>query len=204
MDLHVTQESTEAETHRTIHLNNVRDSERENVAIFFEMVGEHNVPVPQVLAGFVFGIIFYAMRLGQSIRVHGAVSRDALRNLNELQEAWCLWRGDRYKNVDISAEQIVDAVNGEHDPMCFTTPLDTRQIKDIPLRNGVDCAELASIVAYAKATGVEATWHRELEARVKRHKPPMGLRKLARKIETAWNMATRGEILLYLMNRAGT
>jgi hypothetical protein len=391
MDLHVTQESTEAGTHRTIHLNNVRDSGRENVAIFLEMVGERNVPVPQVLDGFVFGIVFYAMRLGQSIRVHGAMSRDALRNLNELQEAWCSWRPGRYQKVDISAEQIVDSVNGEHekpaiaafsggvdstftllrhatgklslasyplkeavllvhgfdvpldspehlealkertapllkelqlgvrvirtnmkeldlqdwedshgsqlasclhnyshkfsygligssepynalvlpwgsnpatdhllsggtfrivhdgagysrtekvsqiatnptatrtlkvcwegketfrncgvcekcvrtrlnflavgvsDPTCFTTPLDIRQIKAIPLRNDVDCAELASIVAYAKARGVEAAWLRDVEARVKGYKPPTGLRKLARKIENAWNLATRGE-----------
>ena len=43
------------------------------------------------------------------------MSGDALRNLNELQEAWCLWRPDRYKKVDVSAEQIVDFVNGEHE-----------------------------------------------------------------------------------------
>jgi hypothetical protein len=65
--------------------------------------------VPQVLDGFVFGIILYAMRLGQGIRVHGAMSRDALRNLNELQEARCLWRPNCYKNIDIRAEQIVDS-----------------------------------------------------------------------------------------------
>jgi hypothetical protein len=77
--------------------------------------------------------------------------------------------------------------------MCFTTPLDIRQIKNIPLRYDVACGELASILAYAKARGVEAAWLRDLEARVKGYKPPRGLRKLARKIEIAWNMATRGE-----------
>lgn len=73
------------------------------------MVGELNPPQPNVLDGFVVGIIFYAMRIGQDVRVHGAMSLDSLRNLNEFQEAWSLWRPNVYKKIAIIPDDLVDS-----------------------------------------------------------------------------------------------
>ncbi|HVJ40738.1 MAG TPA: hypothetical protein VM639_04545 [Dongiaceae bacterium] len=109
MDLHVSQDGTLDGSRRTVFLSNIADKDRRDLAIFFDLIGEANPPPPRVLDGFVFGIIFYAMRLGQDIRVHGAMSAGALRNLNEFQEAWVLWKPSRYAKVEI----IPDAVLGD-------------------------------------------------------------------------------------------
>ncbi|MGC2656554.1 MAG: hypothetical protein WA324_01160, partial [Bryobacteraceae bacterium] len=109
MDLTVRQEPTGTGTLRVLDLSNIQDQHARSLSAFFEMVDEHDLPPPHLLDGFVFGIIFYAMRLGQGIRVHGAMSLDALRNLNEFQEAWTLWKGDRYKKVDILPDELVES-----------------------------------------------------------------------------------------------
>ena len=106
MDLRLSQEETTHGTRRTILLSNVVDKGRDNVAISFDMVNERNLPVPEILDGFVVGIIFYAMRLGQNVRVHGVMSVEALRNLNEFQEAWTLWKGAHYTKVEIIPNDV--------------------------------------------------------------------------------------------------
>lgn len=111
MDLRVAEERTDGGTRRLIHLDNVRDPRHQSLTIFFDMPGEYRVPPLDLLDGFVFGIIFYAMRLGQGIRVHGRVSHDALRNLNEFQDAWILWNGSRYSKVDIIPRDTVDGIH---------------------------------------------------------------------------------------------
>ena len=108
IDLRVSQDITEYGIRRTVFLNNIDDTDRHDLAIFFDMLNERNLPVPRVLDGFVIGIIFYAMRLGQDIRVHGAMSVTALRNLNEFQEAWALWEGTRYTKIEIIPNEIID------------------------------------------------------------------------------------------------
>ena len=115
MDLRVTHERTAEGTRRTVHLNNIRDNGRGNLLIFFDMIGERNAPQPHVLDGFVFGIIFYAMRLGQGVRVHGRMSHDALRNLNEFQEAWTLLKAHSYTQVDVVPDEIVDCMEANGD-----------------------------------------------------------------------------------------
>lgn len=111
MDLRVAEERTEGGTRRLIHLDNVRDPRHRSLTIFFDMAGEYRAPPLDLLDGFVFGIIFYAMRLGQGIRVHGRMSCDALRNLNEFQDAWILWNGSRYSKVDIIARDTIDGIH---------------------------------------------------------------------------------------------
>jgi polysaccharide pyruvyl transferase WcaK-like protein len=63
---------------------------------------------PAVLDGFVFGVIFYAMRLGEDLQVGGPMTRRALLNLSEFQEAWVLWRPHLYHKIRIIPESIVD------------------------------------------------------------------------------------------------
>jgi hypothetical protein len=94
-------------TRRTVILTGLNDPDRGTAEIFFDLPGERNPPMPQVLDGFVFGIIFYAMRLGQNIRVDGAITADAMHNLNEFQEAWTLWKGSRYRKIDIIPRAII-------------------------------------------------------------------------------------------------
>ncbi|WP_282607880.1 DUF6395 domain-containing protein [Pelagibius sp. Alg239-R121] len=91
-----------------MRLENLTDPERSDVEIFFDLVSQKNVPEPVVLDGFVMGILFYAMRTEQDIHVHGAMSVSALRNLNEFQEAWRLWKQPLYRKIKIIPERSVE------------------------------------------------------------------------------------------------
>jgi len=71
-----------------------------DIEIFFDLQGAAP-PEPRILDGFVFGVIFHAMRLGQPLRVHGAMTKDALCNLSEFQDAWACWRPRVYRKVEI-------------------------------------------------------------------------------------------------------
>ena len=105
MELRFRQEYQNGDTRRTATVTTAKN--KEPVEIFFIVKGEE-LPPPQVLDGFVIGVIFYAMRLGEDLHVHGAVSAELLANMRELQEAWTLWRPNRYKKIAVSAEQVVD------------------------------------------------------------------------------------------------
>jgi hypothetical protein len=105
MHLHVTHDSGQGSIRRTAQLRSIKGEN--DVEIFFEMDGVEVSP-PAVLDGFVFGVIFYAMRLGQDLLVRGPVTRSALFNLNEFQEAWVLWRPHLYHKIKIIPESIVD------------------------------------------------------------------------------------------------
>lgn len=106
MDLSVTQHAGVSGIRRVVDLANTRDDRRQNVQIFFDLIGIHDAPPPALLDGFVIGVIFYAMRLGQDIRVRGAMSQDCLRNLNEFQEAWHCWKPDMYTRVRIVPDRM--------------------------------------------------------------------------------------------------
>src|SRR5262249_41369541 len=110
IDLRVTQESTEHGITRKLYLEGMRDKQRPRLEIFFEMLGERDVPPPSVLDGFIFGIILRAMRLRQDVRVHGALSRDALLNVHEFQEAWALWKPEVYSKVSILPSDVLDSL----------------------------------------------------------------------------------------------
>jgi len=110
MDLHVRQESIPDGTRRTVQLRNIAD--RADVDLFFDLLGT-TAPTPAVLDGFVFGVIFFAMRLRQDLRVHGPISLDALLNLNEFQEAWVLWKPEIYQKIKILPDKIIENVPAE-------------------------------------------------------------------------------------------
>lgn len=107
MRLSVKQTTTNDGTRRTLLLSNVENYQSDRIESFFDMLGEQ-APPPRVLDGFVFGTIFYAMRSGQDVHVEGALSREALRNFDEFQDAWTLWRPDRYRKIGISCESVLD------------------------------------------------------------------------------------------------
>jgi hypothetical protein len=175
MDLRVTQERTAEGTRRTVHLNNLRNSERENLLIFFDMIGERDAPEPFVLDGFVFGIIFYAMGLAQGVRVHGRMSTDALRNLNEFQEAWTLWKGKIYTKVDIVPDEIVDCMaNGEREAIAaFSGGVDSMftVIRHATGRLGLASYPLKKAVLLVHGFDVPLAEPEQLEALKERTRP---------------------------------
>lgn len=65
-------------------------------------------PTNPPLDGPVIAFLFHAMQRGRPVYVHGPVTRTALLNLDALQGAWCCWRPDRYRRVDIHPETILD------------------------------------------------------------------------------------------------
>jgi polysaccharide pyruvyl transferase WcaK-like protein len=109
MYLHVTHDSAQGGIRRTARLRNV-PGERD-IEIFFD-IDEVVLGPPAVLDGFVFGVIFYAMRMGEVLRVGGTMTRSALLNLNEFQEAWVSWRPHLYHKIEIIPDSIVDCAPG--------------------------------------------------------------------------------------------
>jgi len=76
--------------------------------VFFEISGDILPPPLEVHDFAVLAALVPAMRGGQPIHVEGVVSEDLIRNLEEFQEVWALWRS-KYRPVRITADQIVPA-----------------------------------------------------------------------------------------------
>ncbi len=51
--------------------------------------------------------VFYAMRRGKALHINGAVSQAMLRDLEDFQDAWALWR-PKYKVIHITPQPEVD------------------------------------------------------------------------------------------------
>jgi hypothetical protein len=75
-------------------------------SVSYEISGEILPPPMQVYDFAVVAAIFIALREGRPIHVEGPVTESLLRNLEEFQEAWAMWRRS-YKCVGITADQIL-------------------------------------------------------------------------------------------------
>ncbi|PZF76147.1 hypothetical protein DK847_13125 [Aestuariivirga litoralis] len=104
MELRFSQEVSGRGTVRTVTLFHGDGTAAKD--IFFE-IADTDLAVPAVLDGFVLGVIFYAMEKGEALHVRGAVSHELLANLREYQEAWTLWRPQRYRRIAITADTVV-------------------------------------------------------------------------------------------------
>jgi len=62
-----------------------------------------------LLDGHVLIILLYAMSRGQTLYVHGTLSNGIVRNLEELQLAWQLWKPSIYKKIQVIPDRIIDA-----------------------------------------------------------------------------------------------
>ena len=69
-----------------------------------------------MLDGFVFAVLLYAMQLGQNLRVHGRLSRQACFNVTEFQEAWSSWRPDVYTKIEVLPDDVIDVPRGTSAP----------------------------------------------------------------------------------------
>ncbi|MGC3979748.1 MAG: hypothetical protein QM808_00630 [Steroidobacteraceae bacterium] len=72
------------------------------------MYGDAITEQPSSLDGFAFAVILHAMKQGKPLQIHGPVTRQALCNLEELQQAWSLWRPNHYHHIDIDADEVID------------------------------------------------------------------------------------------------
>lgn len=116
LELTVKQEPINDGLRRTVRLHKTGADEKEDLSLFFDLIGDTESPAPRALDGFLFGIIFFAMEYGRPLRVHGAVSRSALLNISEFQSAWVCWRPSKYKKIEIIPDEIVDFPTGAHAP----------------------------------------------------------------------------------------
>lgn len=103
MDMVVSQRPIVDGTRRTVRLQRRDGGEAE---IFYDLL-EQSVEPPDVWDAFVFGIIHYAMSVGDELRVHGPLSRSAMWNLRAYQEAWVSWV-EEYTLVDVVPTSILD------------------------------------------------------------------------------------------------
>jgi hypothetical protein len=87
-----------------LSLSGVNPKQRSRT-VWFEFKGDY-LPPPLVTSDFaVVASLFYAMRHGHDLLVHGSVSSTLLSNLEEFQRAWLCWCPDQYRPVEIVANQ---------------------------------------------------------------------------------------------------
>jgi uncharacterized protein YfkK (UPF0435 family) len=73
----------------------------------YEHIGVESLRPPEVMDGYVFGILFFAMQGAKRIVVEGQISDLAIRNAWSLGEAWHNLLPDMYKPVIIEAQEVV-------------------------------------------------------------------------------------------------
>jgi hypothetical protein len=84
----------------------VIDAARGPLELFYEISGDILPPPLEVHDFAVVAALFAAMREGRPIHIDGPVTATLLRNLEEFQEAWALWRSS-FRRVSITADQIL-------------------------------------------------------------------------------------------------
>jgi len=72
----------------------------------YDIFGGESGPIT-VLDGYIHSILFYAMKLGLPLRVHGRVTETALYNLDEFVRAWAQWRPQLYRYFEIFPDEVV-------------------------------------------------------------------------------------------------
>jgi|CXWL01.1.fsa_nt_gi hypothetical protein len=104
LHLEVSNTTVDGKSRRVTHL--CEDGSAKKIDVFYEL--DRIIPWSEhtVLDGHVLAILLYAMGLGKPLKIHGALSRVVMRNLEELQLAWCLWNPEIYKKIEIIPDKI--------------------------------------------------------------------------------------------------
>ncbi len=78
------------------------------IEIFYEF--DRIIPWSEdtLLDGHVLAVLLYASSQGKDLKVHGTLSRTAMRNIEELLMAWGRWKPDIYKKISILPDRVVD------------------------------------------------------------------------------------------------
>jgi len=82
-----------------------RETEKE---FFYQLPTDYADAITDYADPFLLGILKRAMQEKQDIYVKGKVSLTLLRNLREFQFAWSQWLPEKFSQVSITAEQIID------------------------------------------------------------------------------------------------
>lgn len=82
------------------------DGSKNKIEIFYEF--DRIVPWSENihLDGHLFAILLHAMERGKNVRVHGTISQMAMRNVEELQSIWQMWRPKTYKKIEILPDRV--------------------------------------------------------------------------------------------------
>ncbi|MCJ7526050.1 MAG: hypothetical protein MUP71_12645 [Candidatus Aminicenantes bacterium] len=68
---------------------------------------------------FVMGILQIAMHAGEDLQVHGTVSPSLLRNLEDFQRAWAVWKPEYYRSITVRADVEKEfSEPGRHEAIC--------------------------------------------------------------------------------------
>jgi len=87
----------------------------ERKELWFKLPARYRNSVAHNQDPFLLGSIFEAMRFPTQIEVHGEISPSLLRNLDEFQEVWTLWKPDIYSKVDMRAEAEIELPKPDKD-----------------------------------------------------------------------------------------
>lgn len=106
LHLEVSNNEIDGASRRVTHL--YEDNSSKKIEIFYEFDRIVKLLPGSVLDGHVFAILLYACARGKPLKVHGTLSHMAMRNLEELQLIWQMWKPDIYRRVDIIPDNIDD------------------------------------------------------------------------------------------------
>ncbi len=104
LHLNVSSQVVSGKCKRTTHLH--EDGSNKAIEIFYEFDSQLELSGDTLLDGHVFAILLYACKLGKPLKIHGAISRTALRNIDELQSAWGKWKPEIYKKIEIIPDYV--------------------------------------------------------------------------------------------------
>ncbi len=79
--------------------------DRESRTLWFRAPEAHGSCFSTLSDPFLIAVLIHVMRNGWDVRVRGPVSASLLRNLHEFQTAWSRWMPDRYRAVDLAADE---------------------------------------------------------------------------------------------------
>ncbi len=104
LHLEVSNKEVDGTSRRITHL--YEDGVSQKIEIFYEF--DRVMPWSQnsLLDGHVFAILLYACSRGKPLKVHGTLSNITMRNLEELQLIWQMWKPDIYSRIDIIPDNI--------------------------------------------------------------------------------------------------
>jgi hypothetical protein len=87
--------------------------------LWYRVEAEREGELTSMADPFVLGILQIAMHAGEDLQVHGAVSPSLLRNLEDFQRAWAVWKPDDYHPITVRADVEQDlAEPGRHEAIC--------------------------------------------------------------------------------------
>lgn len=106
LHLHVSNAVKDGKTTRTTTLS--QDAKNiKPIDVFYEFDRELPWTEDSPIDGNVFGVLLYAMSIGQPFHLHGPITQTAIRNMEEFQNIWLRWKPQDYKRIDIIADRII-------------------------------------------------------------------------------------------------